>query len=253
MRREIVIVLLVTCINIVLCGKCSNITIPAYFDPWGSTLQNWTNSIKNYPTMNQIVMNPSSGPGGAPVQDFVVAVNAAQGNGIDVLGYVYTSYGARSYTDIINDMTNYMKWYNVNGFFLDEVTNDAAHLAYYSTLVAMVYKQFTSIDTPLILNPGTPYDESYMTIENVTYVMFEDNYSQWLSFMAPTWINNYSADRYCFIVYDVSQSNLEEVINSFSSLPAGHIYLTNLNLPNPYYELPAYWSTFVDDDINACK
>jgi len=198
-------------------------------------------------------MNPDSGPGSGPVQDYVNAVNSAQGNDVAILGYVYTSYGQRSYTDIIDDMTNYMQWYKVNSFFLDEVTNDATHVSYYSTLVQMVYSQFTTLSTPLILNPGTPYDESYMSIENVTYVMFEDDYGHWESFQAPVWINSYSADRYMFIVYDVTASELSQTLSSLSSLPSGHIYLSDLTLPNPYLKLPSYWDTLVTDTTKLCK
>ena len=68
-----------------------------------------------------LVMNPDSGPGTAIVSEFSDAVQRCQAANISVLGYVDSAYGDRSITDVENDINNYVSWYQVDGFFIDDM------------------------------------------------------------------------------------------------------------------------------------
>ena len=53
-----------------------------------------------------------------------------------MIGYIYSSYAARPLDQVKADVDRYDGFYTLDGFFIDEVTNDAneAHLDYYAAL-----------------------------------------------------------------------------------------------------------------------
>ena len=68
-----------------------------------------------------VVVNPNSGPGDKFFDLFKNAVDKCQAAGIKVLGYVRTIYAKRSLAEIEQDLQLYKIWYNVDGFFIDEM------------------------------------------------------------------------------------------------------------------------------------
>lgn len=68
-----------------------------------------------------VVVNPDSGPGQEAFELFSVAITKCQGVGIKVLGYVRTEYAKRDLGLVVHDLERYSSWYNVDGFFIDEM------------------------------------------------------------------------------------------------------------------------------------
>lgn len=68
-----------------------------------------------------VVVNPNSGPDCKPYGLFKDAVQKCQAAGIKVLGYVRTEYSERSLEIVLKDLQLYKEWYNVDGFFIDEM------------------------------------------------------------------------------------------------------------------------------------
>src|SRR5262249_18553380 len=99
------------CAVLVLSGRGrrapSTIAVPAYFPPGGT----WTQLSTCAPAVGVAVLNPASGPGGAPDPSYSAAVQQAQAAGIAVLGYVPTGYGSRSLNAVLDEVCSYVDWY----------------------------------------------------------------------------------------------------------------------------------------------
>ena len=98
------------------------IAIPLYLWPGYGRLPCAWETILTSPEKNPIVVvNPDSGPGSTAFDLFKDAVHKCQAVGIKVVGYVRTEYAERSLDVVFKDLKLYKDWYNVDGFFIDEM------------------------------------------------------------------------------------------------------------------------------------
>ena len=58
-----------------------------------------------------VVINIDSGPGSAPVPEYLPAIAAARASGADVVAYVDTDNGQRSHGEVVADIDLYREWY----------------------------------------------------------------------------------------------------------------------------------------------
>jgi hypothetical protein len=226
--------------------------VPAYFYPsyLGSPWDNLNTAAAYIPI--EAIMNPDSGPGTAVNSDYVTAVENLQAAGGTVIGYIATGYGAADASDILNDVSNYIAWYGVNGIFLDEMGNEDGTLDYVA-----LYQSIKALgaDLHVVGNPGQPFSESYITAAD-TLVIFEGPYSNsdptgasYQDFpnkgpyvgLTPWW-QSYSSSQIANIVYsDPNDVDFLKSVAKAVSQNAGYIYITDAALPNPYDVLPSYW------------
>lgn len=82
---------------------------------------NWSAIITAAAYVGILVLNPNSGPSTAPIGEFVDAAERCQAAGISVIGYVDSAYGSKSISDVQTEINNYISWYQVNGFFIDDM------------------------------------------------------------------------------------------------------------------------------------
>src|SRR5437867_2765854 len=79
------------------CGAPMGILVPAYFYP-GSLWTNMNWAAARVPLV--AIMNPNSGPDTTQNPDYVAAVSSLRASGAKVIGYVSTSYTARSTNNV---------------------------------------------------------------------------------------------------------------------------------------------------------
>ena len=114
-------------------AKCK-IAVPLYLRPgYGSLPCAWERLLASPDKNPIVVVNPDSGPGSQPFDLFRNAVNKCQAAGIEVIGYVRTEYSKRPLKDVLTDLQTYKTWYNVDGYFIDEMyhwgeVTEALHL-----------------------------------------------------------------------------------------------------------------------------
>jgi hypothetical protein len=221
-------------------AAAQSMAVPAYFYPgsyWTQMEQAGSSALK------LAVMNPASGPGSAPDPKYVSAVRAAQAAGITVVGYVYTSYGARSLAAVESDVNAYYSWYGVNGIFFDEASNNCATASYYATLNAFVKSKGGTART--ILNPGTQTSQCYVSDGDIL-LTFEGSYKQYVNgYSAPSWVSQYSPSHFWHVIYGApTTSAMAQAVQLSKRRGAGFVYVTPDTLPNPYDTLPTgpYWS-----------
>jgi Spherulation-specific family 4 len=238
--------------------------VPAYFYPsyLGSPWDDLNTAAARIPI--EAIMNPDSGPGPGVNSDYVTAVQNLQAAGGKVIGYVATGYGARASEDILNDISNYINWYGVDGIFLDEMGNSDGTLDYvglYQSIQALAAGSGTELH--VVGNPGEPFSEAFIAAAD-TLVIFEGPYANsdptGASFESypnkgpytglSEWWQSYRPSQIANIVYsDPTQVDaLKSVVKALRQ-NAGYLYITDATLPNPYGALPTYW----DDEVGLIE
>ena len=230
---------------------CLSVVIPSYIYPsaggsaWNTFIASPVRSTKAERIM---IVNPNSGPGTDANTEYRNIVAAAQRSGNKVYGYVSTQYGKVDAQTVQEEVGKYIKWYGVDGIFVDEVSADAAQVArYYQPVVTFIT---SSIDGGgVILNAGTYPDERYAKIKvlqqsKLQIVVFEHDYASFTaaSFEVPAWIRNYPSSMFINIVYGTPTDDVAEVLQLSAKRGASSVYVTDQTMPNRYAALPSYWA-----------
>jgi Spherulation-specific family 4 len=212
------------------------IVIPLYMSP-GS---NWTSVIQAKQSYSNVpfiaVINPSSGPGSAKDSTFATGIEQLQAAGIIALGYVDTAYAGDNISSVENRVNEYNSWYHVNGIFFDEMQNTLASESYYSTLNTHVHALGMNVTMG---NPGAVVPPSEAGVLNILNIYENGGLPTLPSLsygVSPT-------SDFSLMAYDIS--NLNETFLQSATGYVGYVYLTNLDLPNPYGVLPSYFTSEV--------
>ena len=96
-----------------------NVIAPTYFYP-GAT-NGWARVLTAAAYVSTVLINPDSGPGIQKMPEFATVTQQSQAAGMKVLGYVDSAYGARAIADVVSDIDSYSSWYQVDGFFIDDM------------------------------------------------------------------------------------------------------------------------------------
>ncbi len=225
------------------------ILVPLYSYP------NWYNATSyRWPAVAQAgasvpitaIINPANGPGANfPNPDYARGMADLAAGGVTLVGYVYTSYGARSASLVKSDIDPYTNSPLVTGIFVDEVPSDTNNLAYYQDLFAYIHGR-TNFAT-VIVNPGTRIAQEYLSRPAAdTAVIFEDS-TGWTNYVPDAYVTNYTASRFSMLVYactnaETMRTNLDLAVQR----NMGWVYVTDDILPNPWDTVPAYWSNLVE-------
>ena len=149
------------------------------------------------------MVNPDSGPGTAIDPNYVSAIAALKAAGIEVFGYIHTSYGAVSVSSLEAQMQQWVEWYAPSGMFFDEMANTPGFEAYYSGLTA--YAKSLGLETT-IGNPGDDTLPAYVgTVD--TIVIYEDAGFAHRYVPRRLATSSYPKSNFAFIAYVVASLN----------------------------------------------
>jgi len=179
------------------------------------------------------IINPNSGPDAAgPDSSYTTYMNKLTAAGVDMVGYVHTSYGARATADVNADVDTYASKYpGLKGIFLDEASPAASELSYYATVYNHIISKSGYVNS--ILNPGTQPDQGYLAISS-NIVIFEDtgaslknNYASWVK-CAPSAAQK-SGYKYKFsgIAHSTASGGMSGIVNTMVSSGMGLVYVTD--------------------------
>ena len=246
-RRSICLLLATMLTTLTTYSAPLGIMVPAYFYPSSGGYWNSLNfAASRVPLV--AIMNPDSGPGASQDSTYVQALAKLHQAGGKVIGYVYTTYGTRSLADVEADIDLYLSFYALDGFFIDEMTNDenTNHLNYYAAIYQYIKAQGTNYG--VTGNPGSNTQEDYLTRPTDDSLMiFEDNGTNYGSFTPSSWVANYPAQQFVHLPYGVATATtMSNYVGLAVSRNAGWIYITDDTLPNPYDTLPSYWTNEVN-------
>jgi hypothetical protein len=222
------------------------IMVPAYFYPRADGDWNALDAAAAHVPLIAI-MNPNSGPGKAADKTYVHALSKLHRAGGKIIGYVHTSYGARPLADVEKEVDQYLAFYHLDGFFIDEMTNDedTNHLDYYAALYR--YIKAKGANYTVTGNPGCNTREVYLTRPtDDSFMIFEDNSTNYPGFAPSDWVTKYSAQKFVHLPYNVTTATtMSNYVGLAVSRNAGWICITDNTLPNPYKALPSYWTNEV--------
>jgi hypothetical protein len=221
-------------------GSGTGIIIPLYIYP-GSAWNTIIQSKQSNPTVPiTVVVNPGNGPGSSKSATYASWIPKMQAAGITVIGYVPTSYAARSTSSIESNISTYKSWYAVNGIFLDEMSNKAGYESYYSSLTAYAH----SIGLPLVVgNPGTHVPSAYFgTVDEL--LVYENPGMPSMSTLS-SYTAGGTKSEFALTSYSIASLTTPEV--SLLGNYAASFYITSGVWPSPYSTLPSYFPTLVSD------
>jgi Spherulation-specific family 4 len=230
--------------------------VPAYFYPnVGNPSNGWSrmcSSMNMQMGASTAVMNPSSGPGSSRNSDYVNAVQYCHSHGQYVIGYVHTSYGKRSLATVEGEVTKYYQWYQVDGIFVDEMSNDSSTAAYYHSLYQYIHAQGGGAAL-VVGNPGAAASSDWQLTQQAAdeLLIFEGSASTYSSWFPPAWVSNYPAGTFWNVVYNApTLSSMQAACSHSKMVNAGSMFVTYGTLPNPYKFLPkaSYWKS----ELTAC-
>jgi len=246
LKRLTAIVL--TCAS--LAAHAVDMLVPSYFYPTSTTTGPWIKLAEAATRIRMVaILNPNSGPGTQTDPNYAAVAGNLRAAGGKVIGYVSSSYTTRRLADVTADINRYISMYQVDGFFIDEMTNDsnAAHIQYYLDL----YKYIKGLNWAFVVvgNPGTNVPEDYAKLPLAdTFVVFESNATEFRSYAPAGWMHRYPASRFSYLVYGASRAQVLDFVVRAKNEGIGYAYITSDALPNPWDTLaPRYWS----DEVNA--
>ena len=221
--------------------------IPAYFYPtwWDAETNFWDEVVAAAAQVPIIaIINPASGPGTESNGDYQRVVTEVSAAGGRLIGYVHTSYTERDMATVLAEVDLYYQWYQVDGIFFDEVTNDAdsAHLEYYAACFAHVRGK--DPEALVVLNPGTDAAAEYLD-SATQMILFEKNHAQNpLSAWTPrSWVADAAAQQVSVLSHNVPDAAaMRTAVDRAAAANSGWFYITDDVLPNPWDRLPSYWA-----------
>jgi hypothetical protein len=219
---------------------------PSYQDPGSPQWTAW--AAPGAKAIGIMIVNLNNGDDETYYPSVDRAIRATRKQGILVIGYTYTGYGARDPKIVRRKIDAVYRNYLVDGIFFDEAPTDCnasnpffpTEFLYYQTLTNYVREKAGARIT--VLNPGT-YSPSdcWMGITNIL-MNWEDqglaNYRN--NYVDFAWVHKYPPDRFWHIVYGMGADQIQAALELVKQRNAGWVYLTQ-ETGNPYASPPQYW------------
>jgi len=179
------------------------------------------------------IINPNSGPLPTVDSSYSTYMTKLANAGIEIVGYVHTTYGDRALADVQADIDTYATKYPlVKGIFLDEASNLASQLTYYTQVYNYVMSKSGYAHS--ILNPGVQPDAGYLNIAT-NIVIFENYGTSIASTSYDSWVTcapNAAAKagyKYKFsgIAHTVASASAASYIQTLINKGMGMVYITD--------------------------
>lgn len=208
------------------------------------------------------IMNPNSGPGTSRNSDYDYVINRCHAASNHVIGYVDTGYGKVALNTVKANIDKYYSWYNIDGIFLDEMSNNSGTSSYYHKIYQYIKaKDATHTRVDVVGNPGAPATTDWQlnapkgTQGADEVVVFEGPLSGgsgwgWEDYVAPAWVSTYPASSIAMLFYDVASTGISSTCSTLKANNAGLVDVTNYTVTatsTPWNNVqdPAYWSAFL--------
>ncbi len=213
--------------------------VPLYSYPTESPWSAIVSAKLAHPSVTVIaIANVDNGPGTAVDSAFTSGIRALTTAGIVVIGYVYTSYGARAAATVKAEIDAWRRFYpTLSGIFFDEESNTTGGDTYYRDLGTYVKSNGMTLT---VGNPGTDTGSAYINALDVTFIYESAGLPS--TTMLTNWHSRYPLKGVGVIPY---AANFDLTWAQQARSAVGYIYVTNDDLPNPWDTLPSYFSNLL--------
>lgn len=223
------------------CSAPMKLLVPLYSYP-GS---DWDTVIASAKVVSTVaVINPDSGPGDGPDSTYNTYMTKMHSAGVEMIGYVHTSYGARAIADVKADIAAYASEFPlVVGIFIDEAATSSSEVSYYME----IYEYIMSFPGWKydVINPGTVPSSGYLAA-STQIVTYESNASGFASSSNPSFATCTDKNQFVMISYAGSTVAAMEsaILAAKTKSYYGWAFVTSGTLSGDTYgALPSYYAT----------
>ncbi len=197
------------------------------------------------------IINPNNGPDSTPPNtDYQQGIKDLNRAGIKMVGYVPSNYANRDLQAVKADVDLYVKYFQVDGIFVDEMSSDREKADYYQQLYRYIKAKSPQYLT--IVNPGTVIDEAWIDrpVADLT-VLLENNLQAWENYRPPAYVKKYSPQHFAALIHTTpNRKSMKNILDRSRKDRFGYIYITNDSTnstnQNPWDTLPEYWQAQVN-------
>ena len=180
------------------------------------------------------VINPDNGPGQQALPQYTENVAELRKSNVVVLGYISTFWAAVPIEDAKKDINTYKKFYDLDGIFIDEMSNNKGFVGYYKELTDYAKEHGM---TYVVGNTGTDATPEYVgAVDNI--VISEGFGVPSLSRLGG-WHIEHDKKNFSYIAH--SQSTIDRSYVLTSADFASYVYFTDDYMPNPYDKFPSHF------------
>ena len=224
------------------------VLVPAYFYPVpNSPWVRLSAAAAAFPQRISAIGDPANGPGASVDPNYSAVFQNFRASGGTLLGYVYTSYGARPQSTVIADIDAWFAMYPIDGIFLDEMDNTpGAHEAYYQALYQHVHALLPA--APVVGNPGVSTSPSYLDYQGkrvVSTLCIQESGAGFFNWHSDAWVASHPRNDFYALPYAMPASSWQAAVDHAFAEHCGWVFVTDDTLPNPWDTLPAYFESMV--------
>jgi len=204
--------------------------VPLYVYP-GSA---WDELVAAASQVNIVaIINPNSGPLSTVDSTYSTYMTKFANAGIEMVGYVHTTYGQRAISDVQADIDTWASQYPlIKGIFLDEASDSSSEISYYTQVYQYVMSKSGYVHA--ILNPGVQPDSGYLAI-STSIVVYENYGSSLASTTFSSWVTcapsaaAKAGYKYKFsgIAHTTAAGSEAAYLQSFINMGMGMVYVTD--------------------------
>ncbi|MEU2586801.1 spherulation-specific family 4 protein [Streptomyces avermitilis] len=219
--------------------------IPGYAHPLVAPME-WGELTRPGTPLHWVVLNVSGGPGTRPDPHCLEAVGRLRNAGVRVLGHLDTTYGVRTFGELISDAHRYLDWYQAEGFFLNRCPTERAALPEVRRTVATLRGLLG--DSHIVLGHGSHPFPGYAESAD-QLVTFSGPWSDYRWSQVAEWTADHPPERFCHFVHGVPLGHLDEALRIARWQGASTIYFTDRTdrggRDDPWETMPGYWDDIV--------
>ncbi|MRJ03301.1 MAG: hypothetical protein GXO19_02040 [Epsilonproteobacteria bacterium] len=175
---------------------------------------------RQYPSVRfLVIINPNNGHFRRRERNFARMIELLSREGIEPIGYIYSSYGKRPLEEVVEDIESWAKFYKpfgIEGIFIDEV--DCTKEEYYRQLQERIKRDFSLV----VANPGIPCRTEW---SDIGVVHENSNYS----IEPPQWEGEKAV-----LIHSIDRVEFDQVKGY------DFIYITPLSGTNPWERLSPF-------------
>jgi hypothetical protein len=243
-----------------------DLLIPAYANPccepgnamWATLLES---AQSNQDVRLHVIFNPDNGPGLNVDANYLSAdgtgpLPSLKQAGAIIYGYVATNFATKSMDEVKADIDAYFDNFyvgQIDGVFLDEMSNNLAFSSYYRQINDYVKSKIalaSVIGNPGIATTINPDQQSVFSVSDYidsvdVLVTFEGSFDGYaVNDSSARLLATLPAQNNANIIYATPQWD-NAIATLIDEHKVGLVFVTSDVLNNPYDQLPEYWSTML--------
>lgn len=227
--------------------------VPMYIYPAGQGWADWDLVTKSHQPRDGVsittIVNPSNGSFQTADGNYASVIRMAASRGVQMLGYIYTKWGARPLKETLTDVGNWLRFYpQISGFFVDEQASGIDKFPYYRSLFDDIKARRSGLQ--IFGNPGAHCVPEYLTHPTFgrqadVVVTYEGTGDAFATYAHPASYSRFIPERFGAIVHTQPIVRYIAGPANMRSRKISYAFVTNRGRATAYSGIPAYWNELI--------